>query len=133
MPVLLEMLDLEEQIVTANAMHTQRATAAVVTARGGDYVLALKANRDSLHEDVRLYLDDPAQADERQSRQRVDGDHGRIETRRATACPGLVPGAAMRSHGCSSAMTGPASPPSARARRGAKPQRASKPKPATIS
>lgn len=86
LPVLLEMLDLEGRIVTADAMHTQRATAAAVTARGGDYVLALKANQGSLHEDVRLTLDDPAQEDDLPSCQRVDGDHGRIETRRATVC-----------------------------------------------
>ena len=86
MPQLLEMLALKGRIVTADAMHTQRATAEAVTARGGDYVLALKANQDSLHEDVRLYLDDPARADELPSCQQVDGDHGRIETRRATVC-----------------------------------------------
>ena len=86
MPRLLEMLALESRIVTADAMHTQRATAEAVTAKGGDYVLALKANQGSLYEDVRLYLDDPAQADKLQSCQHVDGDHGRIETRRATVC-----------------------------------------------
>ncbi len=84
--MLLEMLALKGRIVTADAMHTQRATAEAVTARGGDYVLALKANQDSLHEDVRLYLDDPVRADELPSCQQVDGDHGRIETRRATVC-----------------------------------------------
>ena len=35
---------------------------------------------------MRLYLDDPARADELRSCQQVDGDHGRIETRRATVC-----------------------------------------------
>ncbi len=86
MPKLLEMLALKGGIVTADAMHTQRATAEAVTARGGDHVLALKGNQGSLYEDVRLYLDDPAQADKLQSCQHVDGDHGRIETRRASVC-----------------------------------------------
>lgn len=86
MPQLLEMLALKGRIVTADAMHTQSATAGTITARGGDYVLALKADQDSLHEDVRLYLDDPARADELPSCQQVDGDHGRLETRRATVC-----------------------------------------------
>ncbi len=49
MPQLLEMLALKGRIVTADAMHTQRATAEAVTARGGDHVLALKASQDSLH------------------------------------------------------------------------------------
>ena len=86
MPKLLEMLALKGRIVTADAMHTQRATAGTITAKGGDYVLALKANQGSLYEDVQLYLDDPAQADKLRSCQQVDGDHGRIETRRATIC-----------------------------------------------
>lgn len=42
--------------------------------------------RECPHEDVRLYLDDPARAGKLQSCQQVDGDHGRIETRRATVC-----------------------------------------------
>ena len=81
-----KLLELKGRVVTADAMHAQRATAEAVTARGGDYVLALKGNQGRLHEDVRLYLDDPAQADKLQSCQQVDGDHGRIETRRATVC-----------------------------------------------
>ncbi len=86
MPKLLEMLALKGRIVTADAMHTRRATAEAVTARGGDHVLALKGNQGSLYEDVRLYPADPAQADKLQSCQHVDGDHGRIETRRASVC-----------------------------------------------
>ncbi len=85
-PALLEMLALEGRIVTADAMHTQRVTAQTVIAGGGHYVLALKGNQGSLHDDVRLYLDDPAQEDDLLSCQQVDGDHGRIETRRATVC-----------------------------------------------
>lgn len=85
-PALLEMLALEGRIVTADAMHTQRVTAEAVIAGGGHYVLALKGNQGRLHDDVRLYLDDPAQADDLRSCQQVDGDHGRIETRRATVC-----------------------------------------------
>ena len=45
MPQLLEMLALKGRIGTADAMHTQRATAEAVTARGGDYVPALKAGQ----------------------------------------------------------------------------------------
>ena len=45
-----------------------------------------RSRPDSLHEDVRLFLNDPAQADKLQSCQQVDDDHGRIGTRRATVC-----------------------------------------------
>ena len=84
LPRLLALLSVRGRIVTADAMHTQRETAAAVTGRGGDYVLALKGNQGTLHEAVKLYLDDPAQAENCRSHQDVDGDHGRIETRVAS-------------------------------------------------
>ena len=59
LPALLNMLSLKGRIVTADAMHTQRTTAETVTQAGGDYVLALKRNQETLHEDVALWLDDP--------------------------------------------------------------------------
>ena len=44
LPALLDMLSLKGRIVTADAMHTQKATARAVTQAGGDDVLALKGN-----------------------------------------------------------------------------------------
>jgi predicted transposase YbfD/YdcC len=82
MPELLALLALEGRIVTADAMHCQKATAQTIFDRGGDYVLALKANQPALFEDVRLWLDDPATVPNDRA-ETVDGDHGRIETRRA--------------------------------------------------
>ena len=84
LPALLDMLALKGRLVTADAMHTQRTTAAMVTARGGDYVLALKGNQGTLFEDVKLFLDDPAQAGKLLSCRDVDGAHGRVETRVAS-------------------------------------------------
>lgn len=82
MPELLALLALEGRLVTADAMHCQKATAQAILDRGGDYVLALKANQPALFDDVRLWLDDPATVPD-DACQTVDGDHGRIETRRA--------------------------------------------------
>jgi len=82
LPELLALLALEGQIVTADAMHCQKATARTILQRGGAYVLALKGNQPALYEDVRLWLDDPATPVD-DACQTVDGDHGRIETRRA--------------------------------------------------
>ena len=80
LPALLALLDLKGGIVTAAAMHCQRATAQAIVEHGGDYVLVLKANQPALLEGVRLFLDDPqAPPDDRV--QMVEGDHGRIETR----------------------------------------------------
>jgi predicted transposase YbfD/YdcC len=82
LPELLALLALDGRIVTADAMHCQKATAQIILDRGGDYVLALKANQRALFDDVRLWLDDPATVPD-DACQTVDGDHGRIETRRA--------------------------------------------------
>lgn len=79
-PKLLELLSLKGCIVTADALNCQRAIAAKVVERGGDYVLALKGNQGSLHDDVRTFLEDPARPAEA-AHATVDGDHGRIETR----------------------------------------------------
>ena len=86
MPKPLEMLSLKHRTVAADAMHTRRATAEAIAAPGGDYVQALMANQGSLHDDVRLHLNDPAEGGNLQPCQQVDDDHRRIETRRATVC-----------------------------------------------
>jgi hypothetical protein len=50
------MLDLKGCVVTADALNSQKNIAAKVQERGGDYVLALKANHPHLFEDVRDYF-----------------------------------------------------------------------------
>lgn len=55
-PLLLEMLDLQGCVVTADALNTQKNIAAKVREGGGDYVLALKENHRHLFEDVRDYF-----------------------------------------------------------------------------
>jgi predicted transposase YbfD/YdcC len=57
--------------------------AARLCAAGGDYVLALKGNQGRLHEDVKLFLDDPENAANMAVFQGVDSGHGRIESRMA--------------------------------------------------
>jgi len=81
-PKLLEMLSLKGTIVTTDALNGQRAIAQQIVDQGGDYVLALKGNQGTLHDDVSLYLDDPVH-DATPTAQSVDADHGRIETRTA--------------------------------------------------
>lgn len=82
LPKLLAMLDLAGRVVSADAMHCQKDTARQILGQGGDYVLALKDNQPNLHADVRLLIDDPQVAPDAVF-ESVDGDHGRIETRRA--------------------------------------------------
>lgn len=87
-PKLLEMLEIEGAIVTIDAMGCQRAIAQQIIDQKADYVLALKGNQTSLHDDVRLLATEQKArlfADTTISRhETLDGDHGRIETRTAT-------------------------------------------------
>jgi predicted transposase YbfD/YdcC len=87
-PALLKMLSLKGTIVTTDAMNCQRAIAQQIVDQGGDYCLALKGNQGTLHDDVKLYFDNPANA-VITDKPVVDGDHGRIETRTATICTDL--------------------------------------------
>ena len=80
-PKLLELLALEGTVVTADAMHCQRQVAQQVTDQSADYVLALKANQETLNEDVRLFLDDPATPVAEASQ--TNKGHGRVEARTA--------------------------------------------------
>ncbi len=82
LPELVALLCLEGCTVTADAMHCQKTTARAILDRGGDYVLALKGNQPSLLEDVRTLLDDPSLPPDDLA-ETTDGDHGRIEIRRA--------------------------------------------------
>src|SRR5205085_9187427 len=51
-PKLLELIDVSGAIVTIDAMGCQKEIAAKIIDKGGDYVLALKGNQESLHNDV---------------------------------------------------------------------------------
>jgi len=82
-PKPLEMLSLKGTIVTVDALNCQRSIADQIVRQGGDYALALKGNQATLHDDVRLHLDDP-ECEASTSKPDVDAGHGRIETRTAT-------------------------------------------------
>ena len=85
-PQLLHLLDVTGAVVTIDAMGCQKEIAKTITEQGADYVLALKENHPTLSEAVTLFLNDARDtgfADlEHAYHETVDGDHGRIETRR---------------------------------------------------
>jgi len=86
LPKLLELLDLRGAVVTADAMHCQRATAKKIVAAEGDYILQVKDNQPQLHEDLQLLFDqgirDDCQGVACEFAEQVNGGHGRVETRR---------------------------------------------------
>jgi predicted transposase YbfD/YdcC len=78
----LELLSLEACIVTADALHCHRAFAAAVRERGGDYVLAIKANRGRLFTAVTQQF---ARSGKRSVAEQIErSTHDRREARRAT-------------------------------------------------
>lgn len=84
-PELLDLLELHGCVVTIDAIGTQRAIAEQIIDAGADYVLALKGNQGTLHEDAKLFFQD-IETDKRTQQsadyfKTVDTDHGRIETR----------------------------------------------------
>lgn len=58
-PELLRVLNIKGHIVTTDAMGCQTDIAALIIKKRADYVLALKGNQGTLHEDVKLYFEDP--------------------------------------------------------------------------
>jgi predicted transposase YbfD/YdcC len=87
LPGLLRQLAIAGCIVTIDAMGCQRQIAQQIIDQGGDYVLALKANQGTLHEDVEDSFRQGQRTQfagmDHDSGETVDKGHGRIETRRA--------------------------------------------------
>ncbi len=83
-PELLRALELAGCIVTLDAMGCQRRIAREIAEADADYVLALKANQGTVHQEVRQYLDDATlnHPSELVRTQSIEKGHGRIETRR---------------------------------------------------
>jgi predicted transposase YbfD/YdcC len=84
-PRLLERLVLSGALVTIDAIGTQTAIAEKILERGGDYLLALKANRPATFTDVAAFFAAPP-AGSVASLATTDGEHGRIEVRRHYVC-----------------------------------------------
>jgi predicted transposase YbfD/YdcC len=84
-PELLDIIDVEDAIVTIDAAGCQKNIAAQIVRGKGDYVLALKGNQGKLFDDVRLLLDCHMQDDFANcpvSRHiEVEQGHGRLESR----------------------------------------------------
>ncbi len=81
---LIGLLQLKGCVVTADALHCHRAMAEAITARGGDYVLAVKANQPALLRDAEAAL---AMAPESKPARTSEKAHDRQETRMAVVVP----------------------------------------------
>ena len=80
---ILDRLPITGALVTIDAIATNPTIAAAITAKGGNYLLALKGNQPSLHGEVAAFFAHPPAAG-LLSVETVNKDHGRIETRTTT-------------------------------------------------
>jgi predicted transposase YbfD/YdcC len=84
-PKLLELIDLDDAVVTTDAMGCQKEIAKAVIENDGDYILQLKANQTGLHKNaVTLFdecIDDNVYNIQYTVASETDGGHGRVEER----------------------------------------------------
>ena len=83
---LIELLNIEGVVVTADAMHCQKETAEIIIKNKGDYVLQLKANQKGFYEDVyamfdEKYINEANRDCEYETFSTIEKSHGRIEKR----------------------------------------------------
>jgi len=90
-PELLELLQLEDCIVTIDAAGCQKEIAARIVAKQADYLLAVKENQPKLYEQVTGHFAaelDKAKSDSRvRCHQQTETGHGRTETRQTLVVP----------------------------------------------
>lgn len=78
-PKLLKILDLQNKIITLDAMGVQRNICEQIIEQGGDYVICLKQNQANLYEAVKLFFED--KENHKNINEDNDKGHGRIEKR----------------------------------------------------
>jgi len=76
---LLPHLPLRGRVVTADALHTQTATAQAIVERGGHYLLVVKDNQERLRAELVAYFADPRAI--ARGAETIDRRRGRVETR----------------------------------------------------
>lgn len=90
-PALLEMLDISGCIITIDAMGTQKSIAQKIIAADSDYILSLKDNHPTLHQQVKNWFE-IAQSNgfknvDVSMSQRIEKGHHRIENRQVYTVP----------------------------------------------
>lgn len=89
-PQLLELLDLQDKIVTIDAAGCQKNIAQAIVEQGGDYVLAVKDNQPTLHAEIDAAFTQAMDSESPQLRSHssiVEQDHGRREQRTVLVLP----------------------------------------------
>lgn len=86
---LIDLMELKGAVVTADAMHCQRETAAKIIAQEADYVLLVKGNQETLEDAIELSMIESFETDDPQLRQchKAETNRDRQETRSVAARP----------------------------------------------
>lgn len=85
-PELLKTFDLRNRTISMDAMGTQTEIAALIKKKEGEYLLAVKNNQPTLHNDIKQVFESKKDAFQLESHSDVDKGHGRIETRKIEVC-----------------------------------------------
>lgn len=85
MPDLIELLDLKDTVITADALNCQISIVDKIVEKKGNYVLAVKGNKGELYEAIQDYFDDKTQEEIRAKEElyfsNIEKNHGKIEKR----------------------------------------------------
>ena len=86
---LIELLDLEGAVVTADAMHCQKETAQAIIDKNADYILMVKGNQPTLRDAVHNAIIDSMDNEDEEVRnhQKTEKNRGRKEFRQVTVQP----------------------------------------------
>lgn len=83
---LIELLELKDSIITADAMSCQKKITKAIIKKEADYILQVKDNQKKLHDEIKAYFHkthrDEPNLISNNSFEEVDAGHGRVEKRR---------------------------------------------------
>ena len=88
-PGLLDLLYLKGAIVTIDAAGCQKRIVKKILRRGAGYVISLKGNQSTMHDEIRAFMQDPAFRRKFKKATTVDKGHGRVETRTCWQTDGI--------------------------------------------
>lgn len=80
-PGLLDLLYLKGAIITIDAAGCQKKIVKKIVKREAGYIISLKGNQSTMHDEIRAFMQDPAFRKKLRKAKTLDKGHGRIETR----------------------------------------------------
>ena len=82
MPQLMDMIELKDCTITADALNCQKAIAEKAIEKKADYVLAIKGNHPEAYDEIRLFMDRQAENGKPAFEMQLNKAHGRLESRK---------------------------------------------------